>query len=276
MIPIRELNFLVGFALKPAVFVLAALALAAAGRLPPGRSRTIIRLSFVAFLAGEALCGVDVYGHRATSLLFESGHDLLMAVAFALLALGLYERLLERGPCLNLECDRHGGCPVSPSECRLATRWGPLAGWALVVLAATGLVPLLAQPALVKVMLPAGVGPKSLGGYLYERTELLSLFQQKLLAVAAMTALVAGALSYFRQRRLTRFGAALALPGAGVLFFVYNRLVLVHPFLPEATLGTFLEELFELLFVALVLAWLRQAAATVRDDKRWAKIPCSP
>lgn len=259
--PVRELNFLVGFLLKPAVFVLALLAWRAAARQPAGRGRLFIRLSLVAFLVGELLCGVDVYLRRATSAVFEGGHDLLMAASFALLALGLYERFRESFPCLATTCAAHATCRLTIAECPRATAWGPLAGFAMLLVAATGLVPLLAQPALLTVALPAGFGAQSFGRYLYDRTEVLSLFQQKLLTAAAVAALVAGAASYFRRGRLTTVGSALVLPGAGVLSFVYNRLVLVHPLFPEAVLTAFLEELFELLFVALLLAWLLRSGA---------------
>lgn len=257
MMPVRELNFLVGFALKPAVLVLAVLALRAARRLPAGRGRRLVRLSLVAFILGELLCGVDVYLHRGMSPFFESGHDLLMAASFALFSLGLYQRLREHGACLNLDCERLGSCTQPAPECARSTAWGPLAGWTILAVAALGLVPLLAQPGVLRAALPAGIGARSFGAYLYDRTELLSIFQQKLLTLAAMAALVAGAASYFRNRRLTATGAALVFPGAGVLAFVYNRLLLVHPLAPEAVLTAFLEELFELLFLALVLVWLR-------------------
>jgi len=255
----RELNFLVGFALKPGVFVLGILAFAAARRLPAGRSRNILGLSFAAFVVGELFCAVDVYIRRGMSPFDESAHDLFMAAAFGLFFMGAYERIRAAGRCPNLHCGSSATCGLSAADCPESANFGPLAGWAMLGAAATGIIPIMARPGVLEVLLPAGLGGRSFGAYLYARTAGLSLLQQKVFPALAMTALVLAALSYMRRGKLTLFGAWSAALGAGTLTFAFNRLILVHAFYPEAVLTAVVEEALEALFLAFALAWLRRA-----------------
>ncbi len=254
-----ELNFLVGFVLKPGVLVLGLLAFAAVRRLPGGRSRDILGLSFAAFVVGELFCAVDVYVRRGMSPVDETAHDLFMAAAFGLFAMGVYERIRAAGRCPNLRCARSATCRLPAAECPESMALGPLAGWTMLGAAATGIIPILARPGALEVLLPAGLGGRSFGAYLYARTEGLSALQQRVLPALAMTALVIAALSYMRRKKLTTFGAWMATLGGGTLAFAFNRLVLVHAFGPEVVLTAFTEELLEGLFLVFALAWLRRA-----------------
>jgi hypothetical protein len=255
----RELNFLVGFALKPAVLVLGLLAIAAARRLPAGRNRSLLGLSFVAFVVGELFCAVDVYVRRGMSPIDESAHDLFMAAAFSLFAMGIYEHIRAAGRCLNLRCARSTTGRLPAAECPESADFGPLAGWAMLGAAAMGVIPILARPGALEILLPAGLGGRSFGAYLYARTVGLSFLQQKFFPALAMTALALAALSYRKRRKLTAFGAWSAALGAGTLTFAFNRLILVHAFYPEVVLTAVVEEALEALFLVFALAWLRSA-----------------
>ena len=257
----RELNFLVGFAVKPAVLLLSVFALRLVARRTTGRGRTYLTLSLATFMAGELFCAVDVYVLRRMTLFDEGAHDILMAAAFGLFALGLYEHARSGPACWNIGCDRNKTCRLPAAECPTSSSYGPFVAWLLAGAAVTAIIPLLARPGILRVLLPAGIGKRPFGAYLYDRTPELSVLQQKILPLLAAVALVLAAVSYARQKKLTRAGAWLASMGIGALAFVFYRLVVVHMFHPDAVLTAFVEELLEALFLVLLLAGFRKPAA---------------
>jgi hypothetical protein len=254
----RELNFFVGFALKPAVLVLSLLALRLIGRRAAGKGRTLLTFSLVTFMAGELFCAADVYVLRRMTLLDESGHDILMAVAFGLFALGIYEHARAASPCWNVRCDKNKTCRLPAAECALSSSYGPFVAWLIAGAAVTAVIPFLARPGVLRVLLPAGIGKRPFGAYLYDRTPEISFLQQKILPLLAGVALGLAAVSYVRKKKITRAGAWLASMGAGALSFVFYRLIVVHFFHPDAVLTDFVEELLEALFLVLLLAGFRR------------------
>src|SRR5512143_719720 len=161
----RELNFLIGFGLKPLVLVLAFLALRAVRRRLAGRGRALLALSLGTFIAGELFCAVDVYVRRRMTLFDEGCHDALMAFAFGLFALGSYVYARETRRCLNVRCGKNEGCGLLSAECPESSSYGPMAGWLLIGTAVTAIIPVLAQPGVLKTLLPAGVGARSFGAF---------------------------------------------------------------------------------------------------------------
>ncbi len=252
-----ELNLLTAFILKPAVMVLAVLVVAHLRRRRKEWSR-IFLVAMAVFLAGELLCGVDVYIGKGMTLLFEGAHDVLMAFSYGVFLAGGV-RYLNRGDwCWNYACPGRSECSLSPVHCAESGRVSSLWGWTLLAGALVASLLPAADPGIWGESLPAGWGGMIVGAYRFERTAALANLQQVWLpGVGASLLAIAGVYVLFR-RRMNRVVLWVTSMGVGLVLFGFVRAFLVHVSLTRPVVGLFWEELTEALFLALFFLWLRE------------------
>jgi len=257
-----ELNFLTAFVVKPGVMLLTVagmILLVREGKasLRQESWRGVLFAALALFLLGELICGVDVYARQGMSLWNEGGHDLFMALSYGLFAVGGFRFLDSADRCWNPGCPDYPECGRTPAACPDSHTVSPFVGWLLLAGGLVGLIPITADPGLQSVALPAGWGEVVVGTYQFERTALLSGFQQVLLpATGAGLLILAGLLLLFR-RKLQGTVVWLGGMGGGMVAFAFMRVFLVHPFSSRPVLGVFWEEVSEALFLTLFLYWLR-------------------
>lgn len=260
-----ELNFLVGFFLKPWVLIINGIILL---RLFKHRSVSCVRKFLFAFsllLAGELICALDVYFVKHMSLFNEGLHDVLMMISFGILFAGLHDYILRRKQCLNLSCDQMGSCLLEPAACNKSGRYGSFFGWLILGTASLAVIPMMAPEEVLTVELPAGLGDRVFGVYTYDRSLSLSVLQQLIMPMLAVILLFYSGIGYLVRQQLTPSLVWTLSLGIGALLFAYFRLVLVHFFHPAAALTSFGEEFLELVFVLLFLVWIW--------DKKWDRMP---
>jgi len=252
-----ELNLLTAFVVKPAVMLLSGVGIVALARRGPAPWARILLAGLVLFLAGEVMCGVDVYNRQGMSLLNEGGHDLLMALSFGFFLVGAFRFLEREDRCWNPGCPEHPHCGRPPSRCPDSRTVPRLLGWILVGAAVLGWILPTADPGLMDRTLPAGWGDTVVGHYEFRRTAALSDLQQKWIPLAgADLLLLAGAFVILRRRLRGAVVWAAGL-GGGLVAFGYLRVLWVHPFSNRPVLGLFWEEVTEALFLLLFLYGLR-------------------
>ena len=126
-------------------------------------------------------------------------------------------------------------------------------------------LPLTVTAGIQEATLPAGIGERVFGTYVFDRTARLALFQQQVLPAAGVTLLLAAAALFFARRHAGDTVVWLIGLGSGAVGFSYFRLFLVHTFAPRPILGLFWEEVLELAFLlAFTIWWLTSGSASVQ------------